>query len=426
MDMKKLAALAVFGLVLVAFWLFDLGQFFDFEYIKSQQQALASKVESAPVLYAAVYFIVYVAVAALSLPGAAILTLLGGALFGLWKGLLLVSFASSIGATLAFLFSRYLLRDSIQSRFSKQMESIDAGMEKDGALYLLTLRLVPAVPFFVVNLVMGLTSISTPMFYIVSQLGMLAGTVVFVNAGTQLAQLTSPGDVLSFGLLASFALLGVFPLIAKWALGVYQARKVYDGWEKPKSFDRNVIVIGAGSGGLVAAYIAAAVKAKVTLIEKNEMGGDCLNTGCVPSKALIRSAKFVSHVSRHQEFGMQSANVEVDFAATMERVQRVVADIAPHDSIERFTGLGVECVQGEAKMVSPWEVEVNGERLTARTIVLATGAEPFVPPIPGLEDTGYLTSDNVWDLREQPKRRCWVAGRLAQSWLRPSPDSAAT
>ena len=410
MDKKKLVIVAVILVFIAAFWALDLGRFFNFEYIKGQQQALADQVATAPFLSSAVYFIIYVAVAALSLPGAVILTLLGGALFGLWKGLLLVSFASSIGATLAFLVSRYLLRDSIKSRFGRQLGPIDEGMARDGPFYLFTLRLVPAFPFFVVNLLMGLTSIGTGVFYLISQLGMLPGTFVFVNAGTQLAQLSSPADVLSPGLLFSFALLGIFPLVAKWIIDMFKARKVYEGWDKPKTFDRNVIVIGAGSGGLVASYIAAAVKAKVTLIEKHQMGGDCLNTGCVPSKALIRSAKFVSHVSRHKEFGMSAATVETDFAATMERVQRVVADIAPHDSVERFTGLGVECIAGEAVMVSPWEVKIGDRSLTARSIVLATGASPFVPPIPGLEETGYLTSDNVWDLREQPKRLVVLGG----------------
>lgn len=410
MNKKKLVVLAVVLASIAAFWAFDLGRFFSFEYIKSQQQVLLQQVAQAPLLSSAVYFAVYVAVAALSLPGAAILTLLGGALFGLWQGLLLVSFASSIGATLAFLVSRYLLRDAVKGRFAAKLEPIDAGIARDGPLYLFGLRLVPVFPFFVVNLLMGLTSLGTGVFYLVSQVGMLPGTLVFVNAGTQLAQLSSVGDVLSPRVLFSFVLLGVFPFIAKWLLDLFKARKVYAGWDKPKTFDRNVIVIGAGAGGLVAAYIAAAVKAKVTLVEKNLMGGDCLNTGCVPSKALIRSAKFVSHVRRHREFGMSDASVQVDFAATMERVQRVVSAIAPHDSVERFTGLGVECVQGEAVMVSPWEVEIDGQRLSARSIVLATGAAPFVPPIPGLQETGYLTSDNVWDLRELPGRLVVLGG----------------
>lgn len=184
--------------------------------------------------------------------------------------------------------------------------------------------------------------------------------------------------------------------------------------QPPKQFDRNLIVIGAGSAGLVTAYIAAAVKSKVTLIERHQMGGDCLNTGCVPSKAILRSAKFVSHVNRHKEFGMASASCKVDFAAVMERVQGVVKEIEPHDSVERFTGLGVECIMGEAFVVDPWTVRITtdeGEQtLTARNLVIATGAEPFVPPIKGLDQIDYLTSDNLWQMREQPKRLVVLGG----------------
>ena len=181
-------------------------------------------------------------------------------------------------------------------------------------------------------------------------------------------------------------------------------------YKKPKIFDCNLIVLGAGSAGLVTAYIAAAVKAKVTLIEKNRMGGDCLYTGCVPSKALIRSAKFLAHARRAREFGFKSADVEFDFADVMERVQRIIKTIEPHDSIERYSKLGVECITGEAKITSPWTVEVNGKILTTRNIVIAAGAHPFVPPIPGIEDVTYYTSDTIWELRELPKRLIVLGG----------------
>ncbi|MCI0750154.1 MAG: FAD-dependent oxidoreductase [Nevskiales bacterium] len=198
-------------------------------------------------------------------------------------------------------------------------------------------------------------------------------------------------------------------------------------YRPPKKFDRNLIVIGAGSAGLVTSYIAAAVRAKVTLIEKHEMGGDCLNTGCVPSKALIRSAKFLSHIRRAREFGMESAEVRFDFSDVMERVQRIVKAIEPHDSVERYAGLGVECLKGEAKLLDPWTVQITGpmgeQRLTAKNIVIATGAAPAVPPIPGLKEAGHLTSDNVWKLREQPKRLVVLGGgpigsELAQAFAR--------
>jgi dihydrolipoamide dehydrogenase len=334
----------------------------------------------------------------------------GGALFGLVWGTLLISFASSIGATLAFLVARYLLRDTVQSRFGSNLKAFNAGIEKDGAFYLFTLRLVPAFPFFMINLLMGLTPIRTTTFYWVSQVGMFAGTIVYVNAGTQLAQLDSLSGILSPGLIISFTLLGIFPLIAKKVVESIKANQVMKHYPKPKKFDRNIIAIGAGSGGLVSAYIAAAVKAKVTLIEKHKMGGDCLNTGCVPSKALIRSAKFLSHAKRAQEFGIDSAEVRFDFAEVMARVQSVVKQVEPHDSVERYEGFGVEVIQGEARIVSPYAVEVNGQTITTRNIVIATGARPLVPPIPGLAEAGYLTSDNVWELRQLPARLVVLGG----------------
>ena len=408
--MKKLAILALIAIAITLFFVFDLGQYLSLSYLKDSQAEFRELFDAKPWLTAGAFFALYVAVTALSLPGAAIMTLAAGALFGLGWGLLLVSFASSIGATLAFLVARFVLRDAIKARFAQRLKAIDRGVERDGAFYLFALRLVPAFPFFVINLVMGLTAMRTLTFYLVSQVGMLPGTFVYVNAGTQIGQIDSLGGLLSPGLIGSFVLLGLFPLIARKLLDAYKARRVYQGWTKPARFDRNLIVIGAGSGGLVTSYIAATVKAKVTLIEKAEMGGDCLNTGCVPSKALIKSAKVAHYAHQAQALGMRRIEVDVDFAAVMERVQRVITAIEPHDSVERYTELGVECIQGEARLVSPWEVEVNGQRLTTRSIVLATGARAFVPPIEGLEGCPYYTSDTIWQLREQPQRLVVLGG----------------
>jgi pyruvate/2-oxoglutarate dehydrogenase complex dihydrolipoamide dehydrogenase (E3) component/uncharacterized membrane protein YdjX (TVP38/TMEM64 family) len=399
----------------IAYFSLDLGRFLSLDYFKSQQATVEAWRAAQPITAALVFFVAYVAVTGLSLPGAAVMTLVGGAVFGLLWGLLLVSFASSLGATLAFLASRFLLRDWVQQHFGDRLRAINSGVEKEGGFYLFTLRLVPAFPFFVINLLMGLTPIKTRTFYWVSQIGMFAGTVVYVNAGTQLAKVDSLSGILSPALLGSFVLLGVFPLIAKKIVEIVAAKKVYEGWQKPSRFDRNLIVIGGGSAGLVTAYIAAAVKAKVTLIEKHKLGGDCLNTGCVPSKALIRSAKLLSHMRRSQEFGIRGARAEFDFAEVMARVKNVIKTVEPHDSVERYTGLGVEVIEGAARMVSPWAVEVvrnsgTSERLTARSIVIATGARPFVPPIPGIEEVGYLTSDNVWELRALPKRLVVLGG----------------
>ncbi len=421
-SQRIVLALVVLGLV-VAFFAFDLGRYFSLDYFKAQQASIMAYYHSHPLRTALGYFLIYVAVTGLSLPGAAVMTLVGGAIFGLLWGTVIISFASTIGATLAFLVARFVLRDWVQDRFGNRLRAVNEGIERDGPFYLFTLRLIVAVPFFVINLVMALTPIRTVTFYLVSQAGMLPGTVVYVNAGTQLAKIESLGDILSPGLIISFALVGLFPLIAKKLVEFMKARKVLRNYPKPTAFDRNLVVIGAGSAGLVSAYIAAAVKAKVTLIEKHKMGGECLNLGCVPSKALIRSARFLAQARRARELGFKSATVEFDFGEVMERVQRVIRTVAPHDSVERYTGLGVECIRGEARISSPYTVEVDGRTFTTRAIVVAAGGTPFIPPIPGIDQVGYRTSDDIWELRARPERLVVLGGgaigcELAQAFAR--------
>lgn len=410
MNRNKL--LLCIGLLAIGylFYALDLQQYLNLAYIKEQQQTFADYYQQNPALVIGGFMAFYVVAAAFSFPGAALLTLLAGAIFGLALGTVIVSFASTIGATLAFLLARYLLRDSVAKRFSKQIKSIDAGIEKDGPFYLFTLRLVPLFPFFVVNSLMGLTSIKVRTYFWVSQLGMLAGTIVYVNAGTELAKLDSLSGILTPPLLLSFALLGIFPILAKKGVSALQAKRALAKFDKPKQFDTNLLVIGAGAAGLVSSYIASATQAKVTLVEKHKMGGDCLNTGCVPSKAILRSAKIKSYIDRADEFGLSEASAQVEFEKVMNRVHRVIKKIEPHDSVERYEGLGVDCVQGEAKLISPWVAEVNGRKISAKNIVIATGARPFVPPIPGLSDIDYLTSDNIWNLKTLPKRLVVLGG----------------
>jgi pyruvate/2-oxoglutarate dehydrogenase complex dihydrolipoamide dehydrogenase (E3) component/uncharacterized membrane protein YdjX (TVP38/TMEM64 family) len=420
---SRLLVFAAIAVLVAAFFAFGGHRYLTLEQVRAQQAGVQQYYASHPWQAALGYFLVYVTVTGLSLPGAAVLTLFGGAVFGLLWATLIVSFASSIGAMLAFLVSRFLLRDWVQARFGDRLKPVNDGVAREGAFYLFALRLVPAFPFFVINLLMGLTPIRAWTFYWVSQAGMLAGTIVYVYAGTQLSEFR-----LSAGLVAAFTLLGLFPLAAKKALAALKARRVYAKWPKPVRFERNLVVIGAGSAGLVSAYIAAAVKAKVTIVEKHRMGGDCLNTGCVPSKALIKTARVLSTIRRAKEFGLASASAEFDFAEVMERVQRVIAQIEPHDSVERYSALGVECVHGEARIASPWIVEIQKQdgskiALTTRSIVIAAGARPFVPPIPGIEQTGYYTSDTLWDLRELPRRLVVLGGgpigcELAQAFAR--------
>ena len=419
---RLLLVIVILG-VLAAFFAAGGQRYLGFEHLKSELAGVQAYAQAQPWRAASGYFLVYVVVAALSVPGALALTLIGGAIFGLAWGTLLVSFASSAGATLAFLAARFVLRDWVRGRFGSRLAAIEDGIRREGGLYLFTLRLIPAVPFFLINLAMGLTPMRTRTFYWVSQLGMLPGTLVYVNAGTQLGALASPRDILSPGLIGAFVLLGLFPLFAKRALDAWKARRVYRRWRRPLRFDRNLVVIGAGSAGLVAAYIAAAVRAKVTLIEKHRMGGDCLNTGCVPSKALLRSARLLAQMRDAQRFGIREARARFDFSEVMERVQRVIRAVEPHDSVERYTALGVECLQGEAKITSPWTVAVGGRELTTRSIVIAAGARPLVPPIPGIDAVQVLTSDNIWALRQLPQRLLVLGGgpigcELAQAFAR--------
>lgn len=423
MNKSRVILLLLIAALMLAYFAFDLDRFLNPEFLKQQQENISAYYHDNPGRTILLYFAIYVLMAALSLPGAVWVTLIGGAIFGVVTGTIIVSFASSIGATLAFLVARFLLRDWVQNRFSSRLDAINRGMERYGAFYLFTLRMVPIFPFWLINLLMGLTTIRTWVFYVVSQIGMLSATVIYVNAGSQLAQIDSLSGILSPALLVSLSLLGVFPLIAKRIIDFIKAKKVYRDYPKPKSFDRNVVVVGAGSAGLVAAYISAAVKASVTLIEKNKMGGDCLHTGCVPSKALIRSAKFLSQIKRAPEFGVKSASADFEFADIMQRVHRIIHKIEPHDSVERYTELGVEVIKGEARITSPYHVEVNGREISTRNIVIAAGAEPLVPPIPGIKDVDFWTSDNIWEVRALPQRLVVLGGgpigcELTQSFAR--------
>ncbi|QPR55246.1 FAD-dependent oxidoreductase [Aeromonas allosaccharophila] len=421
MNRTRLLLALVMGSLIGTFFALDLGRYLSLDALQAQQAALAQWVDNHFVSASLLFVIIYVLSTALSLPGASLLTLGGSAVFGVAWGLLLVSFASSIGATLAFLSARFLLRDWVTTRFGDKLTTFQSGMAKEGAFYLLSLRLIPIFPFFLVNLLMGLTPIRVSTYYWVSQLGMLPGTFVYVLAGSELGQLTSTGNILSPGLMVALTLLGLMPWLVKKLTAYLAQRRLLAPYRKPARYDYNLLVIGAGAGGLVTSYIAAAVKAKVALIEKHKMGGDCLNSGCVPSKALIRSARFAAEQRKASELGFSPSHSRADFTAVMERVTEVIKEVEPHDSIERYQGLGVECIEGEARLVSPWEVEVNGQRLASRHIVIATGARPLVPKLPGLDQVPYLTSDSLWQLRTPPRRLLVLGGgpigcELAQSF----------
>ncbi|KAK3604236.1 hypothetical protein CHS0354_002044 [Potamilus streckersoni] len=355
--MKKLLLLVLIFAAVIAFFALGLHEILTPEGIRNIRPTVREWIDTYTWQIYIAFFVMYVLIAALSLPGALIMTLSAGAFFGLLWGTVLVSFGSSVGALLAFLSSRLLLRDFVTKRFGQRLGAVNKGVKEDGALYLFVLRLVPK-------------------------------------------------------------------------------RRVYAKWKRPKRYDRNMIVIGSGAAGLVTTYIAAAVKAKVTMIEAHKMGGDCLNYGCVPSKALIASAKTVYQIKHAGEYGVSSSEPSVLFKEVVHRVHNVIAKIAPHDSVERYTSLGAEVIQGYAKLVDPWTVEIKlnaggTQRLTARSIVIAAGAAPFVPDLPGLKEVGYLTSDTLWDTlltcEELPGRIVIMGGgpigcELAQCFARLGAD----
>ncbi|WDP87644.1 MAG: FAD-dependent oxidoreductase [Desulfobacter sp.] len=419
---KWLLMLGILIFILL-FFLFDLDHYFSFPFLKNRLDDLREFYQGNKKVSIALYMVVYILITGLSLPGATVMGLAGGAVFGLFTGVIAVSFASSIGATLAFLLSRYMFKDWVQTKFSSKLAAINQGIAKEGGFYLFTLRLVPAFPFFVINLVMGLTAIPVRIFYLVSQVGMLPGTIVYVNAGTMLGRIDSLAGILSPGLILSFALLGIFPLAAKKIIEWIRGKKIYAHWKKPRGFDYNLVVIGAGAAGLVSSYIAAAAKAKVVLIEENKMGGDCLNTGCVPSKSLIASARILAQAARAKEFGFKQMDVTFDFADVMARVQDKIKAIEPHDSVARYSALGVDCIKGRAKIVSPFEVRVKDQKITTKNIIVATGARPMVPDLKGLDQIQYFTSDTIWDIRQLPGRLLVLGAgpigcELAQSFQR--------
>lgn len=430
--MKRLVIVAALAGVILLLFQLGLGDQLTLANLKAQQGAVDAAYRANPLLVLAGFFLVYVTMTAVSFPGAAIMTLAAGALFGVVTGTILVSFASSIGATLAFLASRHVLGDWVQTRFGDRLGALNAGIERDGAFYLFSLRLVPVFPFFLVNLLMGLTRIRTATFYWVSQVGMFLGTIVYVNAGTQLAGIESLSDIASPGLLGSFVALALLPWIGRWIMNIIRKRRIYSRWSRPRRFDRNMVVIGAGAAGLVSSLIGATVRARVTLVESGKMGGDCLNYGCVPSKAIIKSARIADSMRHASRYGLVDQEPDVSFRAVMDRVQETIRIIEPADSVERYSGLGVDVRLGHARIVDPWRVEITPhdgvpETLTTRSIVIAAGAAPIVPDLPGLDDVGFVTSDTLWEefsrLDSIPRRMVVLGGgpigcELAQAMAR--------
>lgn len=422
MKLTRWLIVLFFVVATICFFWFDLEQYLTLEMIQAKSGALRDQVQAHPWWAGSVFFAAYVALTVMSFPGTVVLTLLAGALFGLVGGTLMVSFASNIGALFAMLISRFLLRDWIQRRFAKQIASINRGLERDGAFYLFSLRLIPLVPFVLLNPALGLTRVSMWTFWWTTQAGMLPGHAIYVGAGRQLARIREISDILSPSLIGTLALLAIFPLAATKLLTLYKARKVYSGWQKPKSFEHNLVVIGGGSGGLTAARIAASMKARVALVERERLGGAALHSGSVPARALMRAANLHHTLRQGGTLGIRM-HTEVDFAEVMRQVRRTLDEAQGQVTAESSKTAGLEMVRGSAQLTSPWSVQVGNRTLCSRAIVIATGSHAIIPPIPGLEEVEPLTCENVWDLQQRPERLLVMGGEanaceLAQAFQR--------
>lgn len=408
MKLTRIFIILAFIVAGVCFFWFDLGEYLTLENIQSRSGALRDQVQAHPWWAGTIFFTAYVALTVLSFPGTVILTLLAGALFGLMGGTLLVSFASNVGALIAMLISRFLLRDWVQRRFAKQIASINRGLERDGSFYLFSLRLIPLIPFVLLNPALGLTRVSVWTFWWTTQAGMLPGNAIYVNAGRQLAKLQSVSDILSPSMIGTLILLAVFPLAATRLMTHYKARKAFRGWQKPKHFEQNLVVVGAGSGGLAAARIAASMKARVALIEHGRLGGAALHSGSVPARILMKAANTAHSLRQSEALGGDTH--AIDFAQVMKQVRHTLGEAQDRVTADAYRTMGVEVIAGEGRLTSPWTVQVGERSISTRSIVLATGSKPFIPDIPGLDQADPLTAENLWELERCPGRLLVLGG----------------
>lgn len=420
---QKYLILFLLILILILYYLFFPKEYLSLAFVKENINSIKNYVNYNYTTSALSYLIIYSLSSALAIPSALILTLSSGILFGLVPGILLTSLGSTLGAVLAFLISRYLFLDLFKSKFRNQYEQMDKEIKKNGNLHLLTLRLVPIFPFWLVNLLMGLSEISLWRYLFISFAGMIPATIVYVYAGLSLSSISELRDVISPSIFFSLLLLSILPYVLRAVVNYYLKKKLYRHYKKPRAFDYNLIIIGGGSAGLVTTFIARILKAKVAIIEKEKMGGDCLNTGCVPSKSLIKIAKIISYGKTPSSWGLKNINIDFSFEDIMNKIHSIIKEIEPHDSIVRYTQLGAECFLGQAQILSPWEVQIGEKIISAKYLVIATGARPIIPQIPGIESISPLTSENIWQLKKQPARLGILGGgviaaELAQAFSR--------
>ncbi|MBA3536096.1 MAG: FAD-dependent oxidoreductase [Tatlockia sp.] len=400
--------------LLILFFSLRLDKYLTFTSLRENRATLISWTKEHFFMAALLYMSCYTLAVAASVPGAVFLTLAGGFLFGVVFGTVFVIVSATLGATALFFAVRTSFGDWLAKSALSWLGRMREGFQQNAFSYLLMLRLVPLFPFWVVNIVPALLGVDAKTFIITTFFGILPGSIVYVMVGNGLSHVFEANQTPNLGIIFDIKVL--LPLLALAALSfipiLYKRVNPKEQKKNPKTnqIKCDLSIIGAGAGGLSVAAVAAQLGLKVVLLESGKMGGDCLNYGCVPSKSLLAAGKIAYQLRHAAQFGISSKGLEIDFKKVMQQVHAVIKVLAKNDSVERFESLGVQVIKAVARFSGVNTLVAQDRVIEARRIVIATGSSPFKPPIPGLEDTPYLTNETIFNLTEQPKHLIVIGG----------------
>lgn len=397
--------------LLALFFIFRLDQYLSFSFLHSYQAQLIYWTNTYYILTVLLFLTLYTLAVAISLPGAIFFTLASGFLFGVFWGIVYVIIAATSGATILYFAVRTSLGNWLAKSASQWTERMRAGFQDNAFSYLLTLRLIPIVPFWVVNIIPGLLGVKPKTFILATFIGIIPGTAVFVILGSGIQNLFAMNQTPNLHVLFTPSIL--FPLLALAGLSllpvIYKA-KISKSSPKNSFITVDLVIIGAGPGGLSVASVATQLGLKVILVESGLMGGDCLNYGCIPSKALLASAKTAHLLRQAHNFGIEVKGVDINFLNVLKHVHDVIKELAEHDSVERFKSLGVDVIEAEARFTGKNTITAKDLEIQAKHFVIATGSNPLIPSIPGLDITPYFTNESIFNLTEQPEHLMVIGG----------------
>ena len=413
-QFRKFLPLIVIIIAMALVFAFGLDEWLNWETLRQHESNLKQTVAQHPVLLGALFVLVYTLVVALSLPAATVLTLSGGLIFGpLWGGGLTIIGATS-GACLVFLATRSAFGDFFRKKAGARLQQFQQGFQRDAVSYLLMVRFIPVFPFFLVNIAAALTGVSFITFALTTAFGIAPGTFIYASVGNGISVVLAQGQAPDLGIIFQPEIflpltgLGVLSLLPIFIRKIQQVKRLEE--KKKKLIKTDICVIGAGSGGLSVAAGAVQMGARTVLIERDKMGGDCLNYGCVPSKALLAAADAAEQARQATKFGIQTGKIKPNYQQVQAHVADVIAEIEPHDSVERFEGLGVQVLKGAARFENANTVQVGTMRVRAKRFVIATGSKAAIPPIAGLKKVDYLTNETLFDMPEFPTHLLIIGG----------------